>query len=324
MATGGRGVNRSQGTPSVCVLLTTCNGRTWLDEQLDSILGQTGVVVQIVASDDDSSDGTRDWLQQLAAVEPRLHVLPHAPRFGSAAANFYRLMRAADTARFGLFAFADQDDIWDPDKIARHAALLDETKADGVSSDVTAFWPSGRTRLIRKSQPQRRYDYLFEAPGPGCTFLMRAALVRRCAELLGELEFEGLTALPYHDWFVYLVARHGGGAWAIDDHPSLRYRQHGGNEVGANVGWRAALRRLRMLSRGEYRAWVQQAMQIALLIDERAGRQSASLELSLLDILLHGRRRPRDAFVAALFMLQGLHAKRPSTPLQDLKGVGAR
>lgn len=304
-------------TPSaparVCVLLATYNGLPWLDAQLDSILSQAGVEVEVLVSDDGSSDGTRERLQLLASEDPRVRLLPACPRFGSAASNFFHLVRAADTERHALFAFADQDDLWYADKLARHVLLIESEHAEGVSSDVLAFWPSGKTRLIRKARPQRLHDYLLEGPGPGCSFLMRASLVQRCATLLRDLDMAGLEPLPWHDWLAYLVARRSGGRWHIDDKPSLAYRQHARNELGANVGLRAMQRRLAALWRGEYRKLVQRALLCALLIDRQQGRPAGHLRLSALDIWRHGRRRRIDAIVAAAFMPNGVGAALPSS-----------
>ena len=40
-----------------------------------------------------------------------------------------------------------------------------------------------------------------------------------------------------------------------DDTPTLLYRQHGVNEIGANDGTRARIKRIRMLLAGDMRAW---------------------------------------------------------------------
>ena len=308
-----RPVSQAAALPRVCVLLATCNGLPWLGAQLDSILNQNGVEVEVLASDDGSSDGTREWLQQRAVADPRVRLLPPATRFGSAAANFYHLMQAAGTGRYAMFAFADQDDVWYGDKLQRHVMLLEQNGADGVSSDVRAFWPSGRTRLIRKSRPQRLHDHLFEPPGPGCSFLMRASLVEWCAGLLRDMEVAGLPPLPRHDWFVYLAARRSGRRWHIDDLPSLDYRQHARNEVGANIGLLAALRRLVALWRGEYQVLVIQALVCALFIDRQRGLEANGLHFSALDILRHGRRRRIDAIVAMAFMPVGVDVALPRT-----------
>ena len=118
-------------SPLVTVLLATHNGARFLDEQLDTILGQEGVDVRIVALDDASTDGTPELLAARAAADDRITVLPAQGRSGGAAPNFYRLIRSLDLSSAGLVAFADQDDVWLPTKLARHAAMIADG-ADGV------------------------------------------------------------------------------------------------------------------------------------------------------------------------------------------------
>lgn len=290
--------------PHVCVLMATHNGAPWLEVQIDSVLAQTGVSVRLVISDDASTDGTADLLRSRAAADRRIAVIEHDRRFGSAARHFYFLLEHAPRDPGLLYALADQDDIWHADKLQRHADILRRTGVQAVSSDVTAFWPNGRSVKIRKSFAQKRWDYLLEPPGPGCTFLMRAEVVERCRSVLDALAASGREPLPYHDWMIYLVARASGMRWSIDAWPSLLYRQHDRNEVGAHVGWRATRHRLRRLASGEYAGLVRQAIAIALMCEHRPG--AAAPHLRTLDLLLHGRRRWRDAVIATLSMPRGV------------------
>lgn len=292
--------------PTVCVLMATHNGARWLDAQIDSVLAQEGLAVRLFISDDASTDGTSALLRSRAAADGRISLVEHDHRLGSAARNFYFLLAHAPIDPAQLYALADQDDIWHPDKLRRHAELLRCTAVDAVSSDVIAFWPSGRNIVIRKSFAQRRWDHLLEPPGPGCTFLMRAGVVQRCRDVLQVLADSGREPLPYHDWMIYLVARASDMRWRIDDWPSLMYRQHERNEVGANIGRRAIVRRLRRLANGEYAGLVRQAMEIARLCERRPGTMTA--HLGTLELLLHGRRRWRDAVIATLSMPRGVGA----------------
>lgn len=299
--------------PAVCVLMATHNGKRWIAEQLSSILDQRGVRVEVWISDDRSSDGLPEWLAQRAAEDSRVRLLSHDLRFGTAAKNFYHLLTSAPTQLFSHFALSDQDDIWHLDKLERHLHLMDLHQVDAVSSDVVAFWPSGRRILIKKSDPQRRWDHLFEPPGPGCSFLMRAALIDRCKAVLGELAVRGIEPMPFHDWMIYLVARASGMRWWIDPHPSLLYRQHDSNEVGAHVGSRAIRLRLRQLVQGRYKRLVEHAMQVAVVAATGRPKEEIASRLNLFDVLLQGRRCRRDALVATAFMPFGVSPRRDST-----------
>ena len=307
-------MNGSPTGPKVCVLMATHNGRHWIEEQLASILNQHGVQVDVWISDDASSDGLPQWLAERARQDGRLHVLQHGRRFGSAAGNFYYLLAHAPTQQYPYFALADQDDVWHLDKLQRHLELLESSQVDAVSSDVMAFWPSGRQVLIKKSDPQRRWDFLFEPPGPGCSFLMRASVVERCNATIAKLTAAGIELLPFHDWMIYVVARASGMRWLIDARPSLQYRQHDRNEVGAHVGWRAARIRLRSLFRGDYRRLVERAMLIAVVAAQECGHGCALSSLGPWTVLSQGRRRWRDSLIAAAFMPRGVRVRQPAGP----------
>ncbi|MGH9876181.1 MAG: glycosyltransferase, partial [Nitrososphaerales archaeon] len=146
-------------TYRACILLATYNGASWINEQIRSVTCQVGVRVSIVASDDYSDDGTCQILKHWAA-QTDLLVLPHASkRFGNANRNFLHLICNAPFNNSDFFAFADQDDIWLPNKVERAIECLVTKGADAYSSDVIAFWPDGRHVPIIRSAPQRQYDY---------------------------------------------------------------------------------------------------------------------------------------------------------------------
>ena len=225
----------SPSVPTVTVLMATYNGVDYLAEQVESILDQVDVNVHLVVSDDRSSDGTWEWLLDRAADDPRILLLPQINPSGGFAANFYRLLCDAPLAE--LVAFSDQDDVWNPSKLAHQAAVLRAARCDGISSNVTAVAADGARTLIRKSYPQRRLDYLFEAPGPGSTFVF----TQRLADMLRGLLTDHNTpaqAVQRHDWLTYAVCRARGWRWLIEDTPWVDYRQHETNALGANRGLR--------------------------------------------------------------------------------------
>ena len=229
--------------PRVAVCLAAYNGIRWLPEQLASILAQVQVDIQVFISVDMSSDGTEAWVNQAAQNDSRITVLKHGVVFGGAARNFFRLLKDIDFTNFDYVALADQDDIWFLDKLIRAHYTLIETQADAYSSNVMALWPDGQTKLINKSQSQVRWDFLFEAAGPGCTYVMRIPLVMAVQKALLS-EWEMVQKISLHDWFVYAFARANCYVWIIDSRPGMLYRQHDCNQVGVNVGWRAHMRRL--------------------------------------------------------------------------------
>jgi rhamnosyltransferase len=235
--------------PKVAICLAAYNGAQWLNEQIDSILAQADVDVTLFISVDCSTDGTEGLVDARARKDARIVVLRHGEHFGGAARNFFRLLRDLDFTEFGYVGFSDQDDIWFPDKLSTATAVLRETGADAYSSDVIAWWPSGRKLLIRKSQPQREADFLFEAAGPGCTYVMKLSLVKALQTLLAT-RWADLHSVALHDWFSYAVARATGHRWVIDSQAKMLYRQHSSNQLGVNSGVKALQYRARAILSG--------------------------------------------------------------------------
>lgn len=302
--------------PSVAVCLAAFNGMRWLPEQLDSILAQTGVTVTVVLSVDQSRDGTEAWLNERASNDSRVVLLPHGEKFGGAARNFFRIIQDSDFSEFDYISFADQDDIWLPDKLQRAHEMLSKTGADAYSSNVTAFWPDGRKTLIEKSQAQVRWDFLFEAAGPGCTYVTRKELACAIQALL-KSRWADAQQVGLHDWFVYAFARAHGYRWVIDDYPGMLYRQHEKNQVGVNMGWKALLHRAHKIFSG----WgLAQSALIADLVglgdDAFVRRWSGGSRTGLLWLACQAwqcRRRLRDKILFALSCLAlCIAGKRPS------------
>jgi rhamnosyltransferase len=307
--------NLPAGTPAVTVLLATHNGLRFLPEQVESILAQEGVDVSLVALDDGSTDGTADWLLELAASDSRVTVLHDDGTGGSSAKNFARLIQRVEVPEDALVAFADQDDVWLPGKLARHAALIAEG-LDGVSSSVTSFTPDGDRSLVRKDYPQREFDYLLESPGPGCTFLITPRLLRLTAEVLRDSA--DARAVDFHDSLIYAVARGRGWRWRIDGWPSVDYRQHGANVMGSNVGFAAARERLRLIREHWLRMHSTHLTRVALHVAPEAARGELARILALLTTpgvrsrlalareSSRLRRRPRDQRIIGLLITIGI------------------
>lgn len=286
--------------PRFLVLLAAYNGVQWIEEQVQSILSQQEVSVTIAINVDKSTDGTEEWATALALREPRVFVLPLGERFGGAARNFFRLVHDAPLAGYDYFSFADQDDIWHPDKLIRAVTVMNATRVDGYSSDVQAFWPNGVEKTVVKSQPQAAYDFLFEAAGPGCTYVFTRELFITMQRHL-TAHFAEVQAVTLHDWYFYAFSRANGYRWHIDNVPSMRYRQHASNQVGVNQGAKAFKARLAQVFDGWY---LNQAAKIAKLVgmgDSPFVRSWSGLgRFQLLRLAKNSsqcRRRLRDKYV---------------------------
>ena len=302
--------------PRVLVLLATYNGRMWLQDQLDSILAQEEVDVHVLIGDDLSKDDTCDLIRSRWSDDRRVELIAWDSSSGSAGANFRRLYRMADVSSFNYVALADQDDIWLPDKLSSAVRELDRQGAAGYSCAVESFWPDGRSKVVSQCRRVRQADYLFEGAGQGCTFVITAALFSRL-QLFCRENKQLAELMHYHDWLVYLLARVSGEKWCFDPAPHMRYRQHGGNEIGSRGKLSAVTKRLSLIRNGWYREQIIAALEIVRKLGrepdllsrfDRTFRapQSVSRRVRVASFMFfHGRRRLSDRVVLGLSALRG-------------------
>ena len=238
--------------PLVAVLLCTRNGDRFLAEQLDSINAQDHRNLTVWASDDGSEDNTNHILEEYQALDERdRFAIQFGPKQGFAA-NFLSLICRPDIEA-DYYAYADQDDIWQPDKLSRAI-----TKMKSIPSSVPTLYCS-RTCLIDENGDYVGLSPLFGKPpsfsnalvqniGGGNTMVMnKAARDLLCAA--------GDRTVVSHDWWAYMLVTGAGGKVIYDSYSSVRYRQHDNNMVGSNNGWQARLLRLRLLLQGRFRNW---------------------------------------------------------------------
>ena len=111
----------------VQVLLSAYNGEKYLEEQIRSILAQEHKQLTLLIRDDGSTDHTIDIIKRYA--DNYENVAYYTGKNLGVQQSFFNLMKHADkTADF--YAFADQDDVWMPDKITRAIALLEKESTD--------------------------------------------------------------------------------------------------------------------------------------------------------------------------------------------------
>ncbi len=242
------------GLQHVAVLLAHFNGGALLGRQLQSLAAQTHRDWSVIVSDDGSSD---DWVGTVAGfakANPAHNVrLVQGPGRGHAQ-NFLSLAAVAGPT-VPYIAFCDQDDVWLPDKLERALAALGDVEP-GVPGLYCArtmvcdrqLVPIAPSPLFRK--PPSFRNALVQSIGGGNTMVLnRAAL-----DILQDTARHA-SGIVSHDWWAYQVISGAGGCIIYDSLPCLLYRQHDGNLIGANASWRARLKRLRQLLRGEFRVW---------------------------------------------------------------------
>ncbi len=220
----------------VSILLSTFNGAQFLAEQLDSLRRQSVTDWQLYWRDDGSTDATREVMEAfLATLEPgRAVVVPCGGRLG-ASASFLSLLRAAHDDGADVVAFADQDDVWLPEKLERGLAAL-----AGVPAGTAALYSARQVLVDARLQRIGLSPLLRQPPGfpaaltqnvaTGCTLMLNRPA-------LGLVAASRAPSTTLHDWWCYLLVTAAGGTALYDTTPVVLYRQHGHNLVGAPASW---------------------------------------------------------------------------------------
>jgi len=312
-------------TARVLVLLATYNGASWIAEQVDSILRQDGVSVDILVSDDGSTDGTVDLIRAYVGQGLPVRLLPGAAEAGSAARNFFRLMKSVPWSNgYDYIALSDQDDVWYPTKLKESIAkcsVTDGGPAVGlVSCAVDAVWQDGRKRTLTQSERHTEFDYFWEGAGQGCTFTLPAVAAAKIFEVICNLPAGILGKIHYHDWLIYAVCRRLGLRWKYVSAPQMMYRQHENNDTGARGSISALRFRFSKIMSGWYS---EQVFSIALALNEVtqiSDRERARLGLAgtlefseripvrffrAVSLLAFGRRKRSDSLVLACASIFG-------------------
>ena len=207
------------------VLLSAYNGEPYIREQLDSLFAQTLDGVEILVRDDGSIDGTRAILAEYA---DRGVLKWYAGENLGTYWSFWQLLTTCGEADY--YAFCDQDDVWDADKLETAVKAL--VKLEGPAlycGDVRVTDEKLHVAAEHMVRPEPA-DYphaLIRNLAPGCTYVFNRAardlLCRFNAESLG-IELHDLTAYQIITCFGQVI---------FDSEPHMSYRQHGGNVIGA-------------------------------------------------------------------------------------------
>lgn len=241
--------------PHITILMATFNGAHALSRQLDSIAAQTHANWSLLVSDDGSLDTTRQILKTHAATwneDGKQLLSVSGPRQGSAQ-NFLHLIRQAKQTGADWIAFADQDDVWLPEKLARAADSL--ASATGPALYCSRTWITdsdlqSKRLSAARPRPASFQNALVQNIASGNTIVLNT----QAADIIMTAAHK-VTDVVVHDWWIYQMITGAGGVVIHDDRPSLYYCQHPDNQIGANDHIRAKLKRLWQVIDGTLRNW---------------------------------------------------------------------
>ncbi|MBN4076889.1 glycosyltransferase family 2 protein [Mariprofundus ferrooxydans] len=218
--------------------MATFNGDAFLKQQLDSICMQDGSW-HLIIRDDGSTDLTAEILSSYKRIHGNISVI--TDQFGNqgACCNFNKLLIEAEKVTSNqYFLLADQDDVWEWDKLKKQLTLMKcmekkhPDQAILIHSDLAVVDQDLNTIDLS----MMRYQGIQHEPLKPLNVLLTHNFVTGCTILMNRRLLEFALPMPadalMHDWWLALCAAVFGHIGYIDQ-PLVKYRQHDRNEVGA-------------------------------------------------------------------------------------------
>lgn len=217
----------------VNVLISTYNGEKYIREQIDSILNQSYKKIAIYVRDDGSTDGTLKILEQYESKHQI--TLFHGENMGFGK-SFLWLLKYTEQGDY--WAFCDQDDIWERDKIQHAVDKLQDMCDNEPNMYVHDFWITDEML-----NPQYKYgnnipEYSFQMAITECLHMGFAIVFNknfRRLMLKGDIE-----KLPSHDWWAELIAMEFGNIF-VDEYIGAKHRRLdssvSGNSLINRIKW---------------------------------------------------------------------------------------
>jgi glycosyltransferase involved in cell wall biosynthesis len=222
------------------VSMITFQGAAYLKAQMDSILGQSIPVHEIIVCDDGSTDGTKEILATYAESHPHIQLHFNEKNLGTVA-NMQQCLRKTTG---DLIFLADQDDVWLPTKVEKTLAFFqDNPDADAIFSNADIIDEVGETQYgmtlwdiigfpygqVDLADFERRVDNV--VTGAGLAFKRDSNLI--------EKDIPQIPGLLHDGWIgLYFAAKN---TLKANPEKLFQYRSHANQQVGGKIAERSQL-----------------------------------------------------------------------------------
>lgn len=184
--------------PIVSIIVPVYNGIKYISKTLDTLLNQSFECFEVLLINDGSTDTSLDFIKELSEKDKRIRVLDKVNGGIANARN-----HGINLAKAEFIAFCDQDDFWEPEKLAKQMPLFTNVNVGLVYSlitkEVTAPFKS---QTVIKAQNGRGsvFDSLIrENLVPTCSVIVRKSIIDRVGGFNEKKDLMGVD-----DWDVWL------------------------------------------------------------------------------------------------------------------------
>lgn len=242
----------------IAIILCTYNGEKYLKQQLHTIKHQIYKDYDLFISDDGSSDSTLKIINEFISDNPLITIyVSKGPNMGFAK-NFIKTLQdipSISKRNYLYYAFCDQDDLWDIEKLIIAIKKLKEINFNGP-----ALYCS-RTKYVDSKGIDIGYSPLFKKK-PSFSNALVQSIAGGNTMLFNHILYNYLLKVDTsknivsHDWLTYLICMAADGITIYDSSPSLSYRQHQANIIGSNNNILKIYKRFKLMLRGDFLKWI--------------------------------------------------------------------
>lgn len=212
--------------PLISIAMATYNGEKFLREQLDSIYAQSYKNIEVIVTDDSSSDDTVSILKEYHQKNGLKYFI-NEENLG----YLKNFEKAISLCSGDYIALSDQDDIWLPHKL--------ETLYKTINGKALVFSDAklvdGEGRVFAESFHLYQKVYIPEYT-KHFYYLVIKNFITGCTVLFSRKLLKEIIPIPksaiHHDWWIAFLGSLQGGIEYVRE-PLVLYRQHGGNSIGA-------------------------------------------------------------------------------------------
>lgn len=219
----------------VVILMSAYNGALYIEEQLDSIFEQTYQNFELLIRDDASTDNTVEIIENYkrkheAEVAGRLTIISDNQGNIGYMRNFWNLLKESSDA--DVYAFCDQDDVWEPVKLERGVQCLEGQGVDIPLLYTSRFAYYSGDMVFQEEGIRYPYNITFDkvafyTPAFGFTIMINDKLRQKA------LSASDLTDIPHDAWCLKIASSFGKVIY--DEAITAKYRRHSATVTHASA-----------------------------------------------------------------------------------------
>lgn len=229
----------------VAVLISTFNGEKYINDLLKSVKRQIGVKINLFVIDDSSTDNTLRFIRRSGIK----YTIVSKSGFKDPAKNFFFLIKKVPL-NFDYYCFCDQDDVWLKNKSIDSIKHLNNSNASILGSRT--YYTDHKLKVYSESINFKKKlsleNALVQSIAGGNTMIW----TKKFQKIIRKLK---LTLPASHDWMLYQLAMMLNHKFIFLKTPTVLYRQHGKNNIGANTGFINDLKRIYWGLKGRYKSF---------------------------------------------------------------------